>query len=91
MAFARWCYIIGVVFIAMDYPMSPADKVIAAFGGVRATARALGINSSSVSRWRMPADRRGLDGRVPSVHQATILRLAKAGDLDITAADLIHG
>lgn len=70
--------------------MTPADKVIEAFGGVRATARALGINSSSVSRWRMPADKRGLDGRVPSIHQATILRLAKQSGLNITAADLIH-
>ncbi len=70
--------------------MTPADKVIEAFGGVRATARALGINSSSVSRWRMPADRRGLDGRVPSIHQAKILRLARAAGLNITPADLIH-
>lgn len=70
--------------------MTPADKVIAAFGGVRATARALGINSSSVSRWRMPASRRGLDGRVPSIHQAAILRLAKQSGLHITAEDLIH-
>lgn len=68
--------------------MSPAEKVIAAFGGVRATARALNINSSSVSRWRMPADKRGLDGRVPSIHQARILRLAEG---KLTAADLIHG
>jgi transposase-like protein len=70
--------------------MSPAEKVISAFGGVRATARALNINSSSVARWRMPADKRGLDGRVPSVHQAVILRLAREAGLDITAADLIH-
>lgn len=70
--------------------MTPADKVIAAFGGVRATARALALNSSSVSRWRMPADKRGLDGRVPSVHQGTILRIARAEGLALTAADLIH-
>lgn len=70
--------------------MSPAEKVITAFGGVRATARALGLDSSTVSRWHLPLDRRGLGGRVPSVHQARILRLAREVGLDITAADLIH-
>lgn len=70
--------------------MSPAEKVIGAFGGVRATARALELNSSSVSRWRMPAEKRGLCGRVPSVHQATILRLARERGLQLTPADLIH-
>lgn len=71
--------------------MTPAEKVIAAFNGVRATARALGINSSSVSRWPLPKERRGLDGRVPSVHQAKILRLARERGIQITAEDLIHG
>ncbi len=70
--------------------MSPAQKVIKAFGGVRATARALGLNSSSVSRWDAPREKRGLSGRVPSVHQAKILRLAKRGGLKIAASDLIH-
>lgn len=70
--------------------MTPADKVIEKFGGVRALARTLGLNSSSVSRWRMPADKRGLDGRVPSVHQGTILRIAKERGLALTADDLIH-
>lgn len=69
---------------------TPADRVIAAFGGVRALARALDLNSSSVSRWRMPAEKRGLAGRVPSVHQATILRLAQDRGMSLTAADLIH-
>lgn len=70
--------------------MSPADKVIHAFGGVRAVARALGVNSSSVSRWRMPAERRGLDGRVPSRHQARILQIARDSGMALAAEDLIH-
>lgn len=69
---------------------SPADNVISAFGGVRATARALGLNSSSVSRWRMPPEKRGLGGRVPSVHQAVILRIARETGLALNASDLIH-
>lgn len=70
--------------------MSPAAKVIKVFGGVRATARALGLNASSVSRWPKPAAQRGLAGRVPSMHQARILKIAKKTGLEITAADLIH-
>lgn len=70
--------------------MTPADKVIDAFGGVRATARALGLNSSSVSRWRMSKEERGLDGRVPSIHQSVILRIAREQGLPLCAADLIH-
>lgn len=70
--------------------MTPAEKVIEALGGVRATARALSLNSSSVSRWRTPVDRRGLGGRVPSVHQSTILKLARERGLSLRAEDLIH-
>jgi transposase-like protein len=70
--------------------MSPADKVIAAFGGVRATARALDLNSSSVSRWRMAKEKRGLDGRVPSTKQSAILRISRERGLGLTADDLIH-
>lgn len=70
--------------------MSPAEKVISAFGGVRAVARLLDLNSSSVSRWRMPADKRGLDGRVPSVHQGKILRLARERGVPLSADDLIY-
>lgn len=69
---------------------TPADRVITALGGVRATARALGLNSSSVSRWRFPPEKRGLSGRVPSIHQGTILRIARERGLALTAADLIH-
>lgn len=69
---------------------TPADKVIEKFGGVRATARALGLNSSSVSRWRMPPEKRGLGGRVPSVHQGRLLQLARESGIELTAQDLIH-
>lgn len=69
---------------------SPAQRVISAFRGVRATARALGLDPSSVARWPAPKTKRGLDGRVPSVHQARILQLSDAGGLGLTADDLIR-
>ena len=69
---------------------SPADKVIAAFKGVRATARALGLDPSSVARWPKPKNARGLGGKVPSAHQEKILRLSSERALGLTAEDLIR-
>jgi transposase-like protein len=68
---------------------SPADKVIAAFDGVRATARALKRNPSSVSRWRKSREDGGTGGRVPSSLQELVLSEAKSRGLALTAADLI--
>lgn len=61
--------------------MSPVQRVTAAFGGVRALGRALGISHSSVSRWRV----------VPARHQAHILRLARERRIKLRAVDLIDG
>lgn len=68
---------------------TPADRVIAAFKGVRATARVLNISSSTVSRWQKERDEGGTGGRVPTKHQATILRIAGERGLELTAEELI--
>ncbi|MDF3019337.1 MAG: hypothetical protein K0Q92_640 [Steroidobacteraceae bacterium] len=68
---------------------TPADKAIAAFGGVRATARAAKRNGSSVSRWRKPIEEGGTGGRVPSSVQETLLLEARKRGIDLTAEDLI--
>jgi hypothetical protein len=68
---------------------TPADKVIKAFDGVRATARALGRNPSSVSRWRMSREDGGTGGRVPSNLQESVLLEAQKRGLCLTAEDLI--
>jgi len=68
---------------------TPADKCIDAFGGVRALARALDRNPSSVVRWRKPKDEGGSAGAVPSALQGRILTLAQERDLTLTAEDLI--
>ena len=70
---------------------SPADIVIEAFGGVRATARAIGRQPGCVSKWRGGRDAHGLDGRIPASVQPIILREARRRGLDITAEDLIMG
>lgn len=71
------------------YENSPADKVIAAFKGVRATARALGRNPSSVSRWRKSREDGGTDGRVPGNLQEKVLQAAQTMGIALTADDLI--
>jgi hypothetical protein len=68
---------------------TPADKCIEAFGGVRALARALDRNPSSVVRWRRPKDEGGSSGAVPSGLQGRILALAQERGLTLTAEDLI--
>ena len=68
---------------------TPADRCIEAFGGVRALARALERNPSSVVRWRKPKDEGGSNGAVPSALQGRILDIAQARGLSLTAEDLI--
>ncbi len=68
---------------------TPADKAITAFGGVRALARALERNPSSVVRWRKPKEEGGSAGAVPSALQGRILAIAQARGLNLTAEDLI--
>lgn len=71
--------------------MSPADIVIARFDGVRPLARLLGKDPSTIHRWRMPAAKGGLDGRVPSAVQVRLLDLAKERGVALSAEDLING
>jgi transposase-like protein len=71
--------------------MRPADIVIFRFGGVRALARLLGKDPSTIHRWRMPADKGGLAGRVPSMSQARLLELAQEHGIALTADELIAG
>ena len=71
--------------------MSPADIVIARFDGVRPLARLLGKDPSTIHRWRMPAAKGGLDGRVPSVVQVRLMDLARERGVALTADELING
>lgn len=64
--------------------ISPAECVIRAFGGVNATARAIGVERSAVSRWRER-------GPVPTKSLKRVLEKAKELGLSLTSDDLIHG
>lgn len=70
---------------------TPASLVIEVFGGVRKAARALGVMPSTVCRWRLPREKGGTGGTVPSSAARKILRLAKERGLDLTAEDLLVG
>jgi transposase-like protein len=71
--------------------MTPADIVISRFGGVRPLARLLGKDPSTIYRWKQPADRGGLDGRVPSAVQVRLLDLARKRGVELSPADLVLG
>lgn len=71
--------------------MSPAEYVVHVFGGVRATAKALGDWPSTVSRWRKNRADGGCDGNVPAGAQRRIMAVAKKKKLDITPSDLMYG
>lgn len=68
---------------------TPVDRVIAAFGGVRAASEATGIPEKRFYVWRYPRERGGSEGRVPSGQQGAILAAAQRLRLPLTAADLI--
>jgi hypothetical protein len=70
---------------------TPADIVISRFGGVRPLARLLSKDPSTIHRWRMPAAKGGLDGRVPSAVQVRLLDLARERGVALSAAELISG
>lgn len=69
--------------------MQPAKKVIEMFGGVRALARLLKIDSSVVSRWQTSKDKRGQGGLIPAGYQGKLLKLAERKGLELTADDLV--
>lgn len=68
--------------------MSPAEKVIEAFGGVRRVATLLDIDRVWVWRWTQPKNKRGTGGKVPASQWQEILRHARDLEIDITLKDL---
>lgn len=73
----------------MSKQQSPAERVIAAFGGNTATAQALGCNRSTVFRWTLDMDKGGTGGRVPSTRQSAILAKARELGVKLYAIDLV--
>jgi len=69
--------------------ITPATRVIKAFGGVRETARILGLSSSTVSRWQISRELGGTGGRIPTKRQGQVLDYAREKGIALTAEQLI--
>lgn len=68
---------------------SPAEVVIARFGGADKVAAALGLSPSRVYRWTRPRARGGTDGLIPAKHQPVLLAAARRRRIALEPAELI--
>lgn len=66
--------------------LTPAQVVVKTFGGVRATARVLGLAAGTVSRWQSMRA-----GQVPGRHHVRLIEAAKERHKKLTPADLVYG
>ncbi|NBT58067.1 hypothetical protein EBT16_04705 [bacterium] len=62
---------------------NPAENVISAFGGVRPLSRELGVNASTVSRWKSARS-------IPQKRWKAIMTLAKKRNKSFSLKDLFH-
>lgn len=68
--------------------MSPAEVVIDVFGGIRAAARVLDIEPSTVWRWRWETR---CAGRIPNEHLRPLLDAAQKLGKRLTLEELVWG
>lgn len=66
--------------------LSPVEYIIHVFGGVRATARMLDKDPSTISKWRYRHK-----GKIPTRNLKLILQVSLEKKLDIIPQDLILG
>lgn len=64
--------------------LNPAEYVILAFGGASVVARHMGLNRTSVWKWK------GYQG-VPRQHHEKLLEIAKKNKIRLKPSDLISG
>lgn len=69
--------------------MSPAESVIKKFGGVRATARAVGLSPGAVCRWPKPRIDGGCGGEIPTRNHRKIMEAARNLNISIEPAELV--
>lgn len=65
----------------------PAASVIIKLGGVRKLARELGIDPSALSKWQQR--RKGTGGLIPARYHWTLISVARAKGIKLTADELI--
>jgi Holliday junction resolvase len=64
------------------YQGEPAYTVIRALGGVRVTAKKIGVTPETVSLWNRPPEQRGYGGYIPERYWSYILDVAQAEKKD---------
>lgn len=69
--------------------MQPAEVIVAKFGGVRATARAVNRSPGTIGYWLKPISRGGAGGRIPKTSHKDILKAAKRLHVRCYPKDLV--
>jgi len=69
--------------------MTPAARVITAFGGARRLSELSGIHLSEVYRWDANHSR-GRGGRIPDKYQRRILKAARENNVGLAPGDLVE-
>ena len=66
----------------------PAEYVIESFGSGSEVARVLGVDKSTVSRWKLPKEKKGTNGTIPQKYWAALLSEAQSRSIPLTVVDL---
>ena len=66
----------------------PATSIIARFGSAAEVGRILDLDKSTISRWTMPKDKRGTEGRIPHKYWGDLITAAKKRKVKLTFREL---
>jgi hypothetical protein len=69
-------------------PFEPATSIIARFGSAAEVGRILDLDKSTISRWTMPKEKRGTDGRIPHKYWEDLMTAAKQRKIKLTLREL---
>lgn len=67
--------------------MTPAERIIAKFGGVKRLSKLTGLSENSIYKWTYPKDRGGTGGLIPSERQASVLQAARENAIEVQPED----
>lgn len=63
----------------------PANTIIEKLGGLSPVAKLVGKSLHTVMRWRMPREKGGTGGVIPSRHVPTLMREVRERNIPISA------
>ena len=68
--------------------LMPAEFVIQSFGSGSEVARVLGVDKSTVCRWKMPREKKGTNGTIPQKYWLALMSEAASRSIPLTVVDL---